>query len=53
MMQNQTLVTHMDREMAVQHILPPTLTTTTPASMTRPVSIAPHVHLILVCSQLH
>jgi hypothetical protein len=45
MMQNQILVTHMDRGMGVQHILPPTLITMTPASMTRPVSITPHFHL--------
>lgn len=53
MMRNQILVTHMDREMGVQHILPPTLITTTPANMTLPVSITPHFHLTLVCSQLH
>jgi hypothetical protein len=48
MMQNQTLVTHMAREMGVQHILPPIPTTTTPASMTPPVSITPYSHLIYV-----
>lgn len=53
MMQNQTIATHMVREIQAQHILPPTLTTTTlvnSANSTPAVSITPHS--LFICSRL-
>jgi hypothetical protein len=50
MMRNQTSATHIVREMQVQHILPPTLPTTTLASTTPTVSITHHPFLL--CSRL-
>lgn len=52
-MQSRTSATRMAREMGVQHILPPTLTTTTMASLTLPVSVTSYSHIHSVSFHLN